>query len=338
MDKKALSYFFVGTAVGIILSTALFSVFVRQMKNRDGGDTIVLKLSHGLEPVHPVHKGMVMMSERLRELSAGKVKIEIYPSGQLGSEAENLNQIQNGGLDMAKVSTAPLEGFIPEMTVFSIPYIFRDHNHYWKVLEGPIGQKMLLMGTSKGLHGLCYYDSGSRNFYTVTKPVLTPDDLKGQKIRVQNSKTAIEMIKVLGGSPTPLAWGELYTALQQKAVDGAENNLPSFYTNRHYEVCKYFSMTEHTRIPDMLVISEATWTKLPSGVQDWLKQAADESTDFQRKLWIEETDKALKEVEKMGVTISRPDLEPFREKARTMYQQYEATAVGALIQEIEAVQ
>lgn len=337
MDKKALSYFFVGTAVGVILSTLLFSVFVRQMKNRDSGDTIILKLSHGLEPTHPVHKGMVMMSQRLLELSGGSVKLEIYPSGQLGSEAENLNQIQNGGLDMAKVSTAPLEGFIPEMTVFSIPYIFRDHDLYWRILEGPIGQKMLLMGTSKGLHGVCYYDSGSRNFYTVTKPVLTPDDLKGQKIRVQNSKTAIEMIKVLGGSPTPLAWGELYTALQQKAVDGAENNLPSFYTNRHYEVCKYFSMTEHTRIPDMLVISEATWTKLPSQVQDWLKQAAEESSVYQRQLWKEETDKSLKECEKAGVTVYHPDLKPFIEQARTMSKQYEGTAIGKLIQEIEAV-
>jgi tripartite ATP-independent transporter DctP family solute receptor len=338
MDKKAVSFFAVGAGVGIILSVALFSVFVRQIKNRDGGDTIVLKLSHGLEPTHPVHKGMVRMSERLRELSGGTVKIEIYPSGQLGSEAENLNQIQNGGLDMAKVSAAPLEGFIPGMTVFSIPYAFRDHDHYWKVLEGPIGQKMLLMGVSKGLHGVCYYDSGSRSFYTVSKPILTLDDLKGQKIRVQNSKTAIEMIKVLGGSPTPLAWGELYTSLQQKAVDGAENNLPSFYTNRHYEVCKYFSMTEHTRIPDILVISEATWKKLPSQVQDWLKQAAEESTVFQRQLWKEDSEKALKECEKMGVEIFHPDLKPFQERAGTMYKQYDGTVVGDLIQEIEAVQ
>ncbi|MEN6309591.1 MAG: TRAP transporter substrate-binding protein [Anaerohalosphaeraceae bacterium] len=338
MDKKAISFFAVGLGVGIVISTALFSVFVRQMKNRDSGSSVVLKLSHGLEPTHPVHKGMVKMAERMLELSGNTVKIEIYPSGQLGSEAENLNQIQNGGLDMAKVSAAPLEGFVPEMTVFSIPYVFRDHDHFWKVLEGPIGQKMLLTGASKGLHGICYYDSGSRNFYTVSKPILTPDDLKGQKIRVQNSKTAIEMIKVLGGSPTPLSWGELYTSLQQKAVDGAENNPPSFYTNRHYEVCKHFSLTEHTRIPDLLVISEATWMKLSPQVQVWLKQAAEESVLYQRQLWKEETDKDLAECEKMGVTIYKPDLKPFIEKAKPMYQQYEGTAIGKLIQEIGAVQ
>ncbi len=338
MDKKAVSFFAVGLGVGIIISTALFSAFIRNMKNRDSGDTQVLKLSHGLEPVHPVHKGMVLMAERMLELSGGKVKIEIYPSGQLGNETENIEQLQNGALDMAKVSAAPLESFVKEMTVFSIPYVFRDHTHYWKVLEGPIGQDMLLKGAPKGLHGVCYYDSGSRNFYTVSKPVLTPDDLKGQKIRVQKSETAMKMVETLGGSPTPIPWGELYTSLQQKVVDGAENNPPSFYTNRHFEVCKHFSLTEHTRIPDLLLMSEVSWQKLSPQVQMWLKQAAEESVVYQRKLWEEETESNLKECEKIGVTIYRPDLKPFQAKARQMYKDYDGTVVGEMIQKIEAVQ
>jgi tripartite ATP-independent transporter DctP family solute receptor len=338
VDKKAISYFIVGTVVGIILSTVLFSVFIRQMKNRDGGDTIVLKLSHGLEPTHPVHKGMVRMSERLRELSGGTVRIEIYPSGQLGSETENIEQLQHGALDMTKVSAAPMESFSKVFTVFSTPYVFRDKEHYWKVLEGPIGQEMLLKAVSKGLHGVCYYDSGSRNFYTVSKPILTPDDLKGQKIRVQKSETAMAMIELLGGSPTPIPWGELYTSLQQKVVDGAENNVPSFFTNRHFEVCKHFSMTEHTRIPDLLLMSEASWQKLPSQVQDWLKQAAEESVVYQRQLWTEQTEHDIKECEKLGVKFYYPDLKPFKEKIQPMYQKYEGTEVGEWIKKIEAVQ
>jgi tripartite ATP-independent transporter DctP family solute receptor len=338
VDKKAVSFFAVGLGVGIIISTLLFSVFIRQMKNRDSGSTVVLKLSHGLEPTHPVHKGMVLMAERMLELSGGKVKIEIYPSGQLGNETENIEQLQNGALDMAKVSAAPLESFVKEMTVFSIPYVFRDHDHYWKVLEGPIGQDMLLKGASRGLHGICYYDSGSRNFYTVSKPVLTPDDLKGQKIRVQKSETAMKMVEILGGSPTPIPWGELYTSLQQKVVDGAENNPPSFYTNRHFEVCKHFSLTEHTRIPDLLLMSEVSWQKLSPQVQMWLKQAAEESVVYQRKLWAQETESNLQECQKLGVKIYRPDLKPFQEKARQMYKDYDGTVVGEMIQKIEAVQ
>jgi tripartite ATP-independent transporter DctP family solute receptor len=338
VDKKALSYFFVGTAVGIILSTLLFSVFVRQMKNRDGSDTIVLKLSHGLEPAHPVHKGMVRMSERLRELSGGTVKLEIYPSGQLGSETENIEQLQHGALDMAKVSAAPLESFSKVFTVFSVPYVFRDADHYWKVLEGPLGQEMLLKAVDKGLHGICYYDSGSRNFYTVSKPILTPDDLVGQKIRVQKSETSMMMVETFGGSPTPIPWGELYTSLQQKVVDGAENNPPSFFTNRHFEVCKHFSMTEHTRIPDLLLMSETSWQRLPAQVQDWLKQAAEESVTYQRRLWTEETERDLKECEKLGVKIYYPDLKPFKEKVQSMYKRYEENEVGQWIKKIEAVQ
>lgn len=338
MDKKALSFFIVGAGAGVILSVAMFSLFVRQMKNGGSADTIILKLSHGLEPVHPVHKAMVRMSERMRELSGGKVAIEIYPSGQLGSETENIEQLQHGALDLAKVSAGPLESFIKEMTVFSLPYVFRDEAHYWKTLEGPIGQKMLLQGTAKGLHGVCYYDSGSRNFYTASKPILVPDDLKGQKIRVQKSETMMAMVELFGASPTPISWGELYTALQQKVVDGAENNVPSFYTNRHFEVCKYFSMTEHTRIPDLLLMSEASWRKLPAQVQDWLKQAAEESVAYQRQLWTEETAKDLAECEKLGVTIHRPDLKPFRDQSRPMLERYEGTEVGTLIKQIEAVQ
>jgi len=299
-------------------------------------DVTKLKLGHGLDTTHPVHKAMVFMSEKLEEKSGGKVIIEIYPSEQLGSEREMIEQVQLGSIDMVKTSTAPLESFVPIMGVFSVPYVFPDSDQYWRVLLGPIGKRMLEAGVPVGLRGLCFYDAGSRSFYTKDRPILKPADLAGMKIRVMQSKTSMDMIKALGASPTPIAWGELYTSLQQGVVDGAENNPPSFYTSRHYEVCKHYSLDEHTRIPDILLISEVVWNKLPADTQRMVQEAADESCAFQRELWKQKTQESLDEVEAAGVTIYRPDPQPFAEKVQDMHRSYDGTDIGALIDEIQA--
>lgn len=236
---------------------------------------------------------------------------------------------------MTKVSTAPMEGFVPEMAVFSLPYVFRNEDHFWNVLTSPLGKSLLLMSEKAGLRGLCYYDSGSRNFYTIDKPIRTPDDLKGVKIRVLKSPTAMDMVEVMGGSPAPIPWGELYTALQQKMVDGAENNPPSFYTNRHFEVCKYFSFDEHTRIPDILLMSEKVWNSLTPQVQQWVQEAADESSVFQRKLWKEKTDEAIAAVKEEGVEIIYPDKELFMKKVAPMLEKYDGTPVGEILTQIK---
>jgi tripartite ATP-independent transporter DctP family solute receptor len=284
-----------------------------------------------------VHAALEYMKTRLEELSGGSVTLDIYPSGVLGSETECIEQLQNGALAMTKTSAAPMEGFIPEMAVFSLPYVFRDREHYWKVLDSDLGRSLLLKGQDKNLRGLCYFDSGSRNFYTKDRPVLTPDDLKGLKIRVMNSKTAMDMVSALGGSPTPIAWGELYTALQQGVVDGAENNPPSFYTNRHYEVCRYFSMDEHTRIPDILLISTKVWDTLPERVQGWLQQAADDASHYERKLWQEKSDEALELARREGVKVYYPDKGPFIAKVAPMIASYKDTPVGDLLDRIREV-
>ena len=300
-------------------------------------DVLTLKLGHALDVGHPVHKALVYMKERLEEKSGGKVKLDIYPSEQLGSESELVMQLQLGAIDITKVSTSPLEGFIPIYSVFSLPYLFRDEDHYWKVLNGPVGKELLLAGESKYLRGLCYYDAGSRSFYTKDKPILSPDDLKGMKIRVMASNTAIQMIKELGASATPISFGELYTSLQQGVVDGAENNPPSFYSSSHYEVCKYYSLDEHTRIPDIILISTKTWNRLSPEIQQYLQEAADESQEYQRKLWKQISDEDLKKVEEAGVKIYHPDKAPFREKVKPMYKSYEGTPVGEIIKQIDAV-
>ncbi|NOZ62306.1 MAG: TRAP transporter substrate-binding protein [Calditrichaeota bacterium] len=297
----------------------------------------VLKLAHVLDATHPVHKAMVFMAARVAEKSHGKMRIDIYPSGQLGEERDLIELVQIGSLSMTKVSSAPLEGFIPEMKVFGIPYVFRNDAHRWKVLNGEIGRRILLAGEKYFLRGLCYYDAGSRSFYTKNKPINSPADLKGLKIRVMKSLTAVQMVNTLGGSATPIPWGELYTSLQQGIVDGAENNPPSFYLSHHYEVCKYYSLDEHTSVPDILIMSTVVWNSLTPQEQKWLQEAVDESVEYQRKLWKEASDHALREVQKAGVEVIHPDKTPFRDKVKKMYESYRGTPIYQLIEEIESV-
>ncbi|WP_371872601.1 TRAP transporter substrate-binding protein [Gilvimarinus sp. DA14] len=304
-----------------------------------GGETDVrtLKMAHTLDQTHPVHQGIVFMSERLTEISGGKMQIDIYPGGQLGSERELMELLQIGSLAMTKVSSSPMEGFVPAMKVFNVPYVFRDNEHFWRVLNSDEGKELLLAGDSVNLRGLGYFDAGSRSFYNVDTPVHKPEDLTGQKIRVQQSQTALQMVKALGGSPTPISWGELYTALSQGVVDGAENNPPSFYTSKHYEVCKYYTLNEHTSVPDIVLISSYIWNNLNEQEQVWLQQAMDDAVVYQRKLWAEKTQEALDAVEAAGVTVIRPDKKPFMDKVQQMHESYKGTEIYDLIQTFKAM-
>lgn len=336
--KKGPSFFTAGILIGALLATGGFSLFLRGQKTSGGNaGRLVLKLGHGLDTGHPVHKAMVHMKERLEELSSGSVSIDIYPSSVLGSEVQCIEQLQNGSLAMTKTSAASMENFIPAMSVFGLPYVFRDAEHYWKVLNGEIGKAMLKKGETKFLRGLCYYDGGSRNFYTKDRPIRTPADLEGLKIRVLNSKTAMDMVKAMGGSPTPIAWGELYSALAQGTVDGAENNPPSFTSNKHYEVCKHFTLDGHTRIPDMLMISSKVWNKLDPQVQAWVQQAADESVTFQRELWKKETVAALEQAKAEGVTVYEVDVSAFAARVAPMLAEVENPEVQDLLRRIAEV-
>ncbi len=298
----------------------------------------VLKLAHGLDVTHPVHKGMVYMAEELGRISEGQMRVDVYPSGQLGSERQLLELLQIGSLDITKVSASALENFVPNMKVFGLPYIFRDQDHAWKIFNGEIGKELLLQGEEYWLRGLCYYDAGSRSFYSKERPIDSPDDLKGLKIRVMNSQTAIQMVKSMGGAPTPISWGELYTALQQGVVDGAENNPPSFYTSHHYEVCKFYSIDEHTSVPDVLLIGTTSWKSLSDQQRDWVTQAVDASVPEQRRFWKEAVDEALREVQKSGVKISYPDKKPFAESVSAVFESYrDQPEIYDLIQRIQAV-
>ena len=337
--RKETSYLALGLFVGALLTAAVFIGVLRAEKAAarigGGGSRVVLKLGHALDQSHPVHAGMVFMADRLRELSGGSVELQIFPNAQLGSEAEMIEQLQRGALAIVKTSAASMEGFVPEMAVFGLPYLFRDENHYWRVLEGPVGRDLLKTGERVGMYGLCYYDSGSRSFYTSSRPVLKPEDVRGLKIRVLPSRMAMDMISTLGGSPTPIPWGELYTALQQGMVDGAENNPPSLLTSRHYEVAKHFSINEHTRVPDIVVCSQRIWEGLSPEVRRWVQQAADESVTYQRKLWTEQTEKALEQLKERGLQIHRPDQKAFAAATEPLRAQFRQTSRGELARRIE---
>ncbi|MEX0773601.1 MAG: TRAP transporter substrate-binding protein [Balneolales bacterium] len=288
-------------------------------------NTLVLKLAHGLDSSHSVHEGMVYMAELVEEKSDGEMRIDIYPNEQLGTEREALELLQIGSLDITKVSSAVMESFTPIYSIFGIPFLFTNEDHMYAIQDGPIGKRILDASRPYRIVGLAYYDAGTRSFYTSNRPVRTPEDLNGLSIRVQESATAIRMVNTLGGSATPISWGELYTALQQGVVDGAENNAPSFYLSRHYEVSKYYTLNEHTASPDILLFSEHTWENtLNEEQRAIIQEAALESVPHQRELWAEASETALKAVEEAGVEIIRPDREPFMEASQPIYDHLES--------------
>jgi tripartite ATP-independent transporter DctP family solute receptor len=316
---------------------ALLLVFITLAACGRQSEVRSIKLGHGLSVDHPVHRAMVWMGERLAEKSGGQMRLEIYPAEQLGSERQCLELLQIGSLDMTKVSAAVLENFTPQMELFSLPYLFRDDTHRQNVLFGNIGKELLLQTEDYWLRGLTYFDAGKRSFYTKNKPVQQPSDLAGLKIRVQESPSAMNLVRSLGGSPTPISWGELYTALQQGVVDGAENNPPSFYLSRHYEVCKYYILDEHTAIPDVLVIGTNTWRRLSAQEQQWMQEAADEAALYQWELWAAAEQEAYDAVTAAGVEIIRPDKALFADKTNNMLQKNQVNnVIYDLIQRIAA--
>ena len=304
----------------------------------DLSNTKSLKLAHGLDTNHPVHKGMVFMQEKLAEKSGGKLQIEIYPSQQLGTQRQALELLQIGSLALTKTSGAVMENFAPKIKCLSLPYVFRDRQHNYNVQDGKVGRELLLASEKFRLRGLGYFDAGQRSFYTKDRSVNKPADLEGLKIRVQESVMAMDLVRSLGGAPTPISYGELYTALQQGVVDGAENNPPSFVTSRHYEICKYYSLNEHTAVPDILVIGTAAWNRLSSQEQVWLQEAADEAIDYQRKIWVESEEECLAIVKAAGVIVTRPDKSLFVEKTKVLLEKFkDDKEMYSLIQRIQAV-
>ncbi len=341
--KKSTSFFAVGIIVGIIVTCITFAVVSREQLTNGGGRSQVrkLKFAHSLQMSHPVHKSIEYMAKRLDELSGGSMEIIIFPGEQLGNETKCIEQIQMGTLAMTKTSAAPMGNFVSMMKVFSLPYLLNDADHYWSVLNGEIGTEMRQSlsvrddGAPSGLIGLGYFDSGSRNFYS-KEPILGLSDISGKKFRVMKDPVAMDLVQSLGGSPTPIPFGELYTALKQGVVDGAENNPPSILSSKHYEICKHLTLDAHSRIPDIIIISDKTWNELKDYERAWLKQAMKEATEYQRKLWIEATADALEKIEASGVTIHQVDTTPFRNAVKPVIDKYATGAIKDVYDRIQS--
>lgn len=295
-----------------------------------------MRLGHGLPETHVIHKAVTKFADLVKERSKGEIQIAIFANGVLGGEREMLEQVQNGALEITKASASPLETFSADYKVFNLPFVFRDRAHFFKVLEGPVGEAILASSRKSGFIGLAYYDSGARSFYG-KKPINTPDDLKGAKIRVQQSPTTIKMIQALGGTPTPMAWGEVYSALQMGVVDMAENNVTALTNGRHGEVSKFYSDTEHQMVPDVLVISSTRWDSLKKPHQDIIKQAAIESFHMQKTLWAEYEKEEQVKAEKMGVKFSTPKKDAFIAKVKPMIdEERKNPAIAKLLDQIAA--
>lgn len=278
-----------------------------------------LKLAHTQSSVHPVHKSMEKFAELVKEKTNGAIEVEIFSNGVLGDERKYIESLQMGLLDMAKVSVNSMENFAEIYQVFAIPYAFEGMEHGRKFMNS---EKMNDFYTATvpalDILGLTWYDAGGRNYYTRNKAILKPEDVKGLVLRVQSSRIQIMTAEALGGSATPVDWGELYTAIQQGVVDGADNGIVAFADNNLCEVARHFSFTEHVLSPDILLIKNSVFTGLTPAQQTAVKQAALESTDFHDQIWGDAVQEAIKKSEAAGTTIHYPDLKPFVEALRPL--------------------
>jgi tripartite ATP-independent transporter DctP family solute receptor len=266
------------------------------------------------------------------------VTVDLQLAGVLGNEKEMLEKLRFGALGMACSSVAPLTEFSPTIGVLTLPYLFRDPEHFWAVLEGEIGAELLAaLEAEAGFVGLAWYDAGARSFYNRVRPVRTLADLEGLKIRVQKAETMRSMVSALGGAPVALGFKEVYTNLHTGALDGAENNLPSYRSERHFEVARYYSLDRHSMVPDLLMIRREAWEKLTPEAQTALRRAAEASAREQRRLWHTYTEAALATVREAGAEIHEiEDPEAFRAAVAPLYAAL-GDRYGDLVERIRAV-
>lgn len=281
--------------------------------------TFDLKLGHNLAEDHAVHIELTKFAEDVAAKSNGSIKVTIFPNGTLGSEADMISQIQNGALDMAKVSASTLGNFSNLYNAYSVPYVFNDKDHYYKVMDGEITEEIFASTEADGFMGLTWLDSGSRSFYTADRAIRTPEDLKGLKIRTMDSQMAIDMMNALGGSATVMGYSDIYTGLQQGVVDGAENNVTAL--RDHGEVSKYYSFDEHTRIPDVVVISAKVWNSMSADQQAVIKECAKAATDDYKAAWENFENEVLDmAVNEYGVELVRDvDTAAFQAACQSIY-------------------
>lgn len=260
-------------------------------------------------------------AQEVAQKTKGRIVIQVYPSGQLGSEKDVLQQIQFGAIDACRIGAASLADFNKTIGVCALPYIFTSTDQMFRVLDGAIGDTLLkdLQANSRFV-GLCWMDAGARSFYTTGKQVKVPEDLKGMKIRVQQSEAMIDLVKAFGASPSPIDSNDAYSALQSGVIDGAENNFPTFVALNHYMVCRYFIEDEHSRLPEMILFGTMSYDKLTANDQKILKDCAVDAGMYEREEWRKQELAAEKKATDAGVVVTKvTDKTPWQEKVRNMY-------------------
>ncbi|MDQ7955020.1 MAG: TRAP transporter substrate-binding protein [Pseudomonadota bacterium] len=271
---------------------------------------------------YPTVTAVKFMGERLKALSGGKHSIKVFNNSALGNEKDTIEQTKIGALQMVRVNIAPMNNICPETQVPTMPFLFRSVEHMHKVLDGPVGEDILKSCEKQGFIGLAFYDSGARSMFTAKKPVRSFADMKGLKVRVQQSDLWVSMIEAMGANATPMPMGEVYTGLKTGLIDAAENNYPTYESARAFEVAKYYSKTEHSMAPEMLLFSKRVWDKLSPEEQGWLRQAAKESVPYMRKQWAEREVKSLATVKAGGAEIIEIDKKPFEAAMKPVYDKF----------------
>lgn len=298
---------------------------------------VVLRLAETHAQDYPTTKGDYEFARLVKERSGGRIEIQVYPGSQLGQETAVIQQVQFGAIDLTRVSISPLASFVPKLDAFQMPYVYRDEDHMWKVLKGQIGNDLLKSLEPFGFIGLGWFESGSRSFYNSKRAIKTPADLKGLKIRVQESELMMGLVSSFGAVPTPMPFGEVYSALQTGVVDGAENNWPSYFSTSHYEVAKYFTLDEHTRVPEIIIGSKISLGRLSKADQDLIRKAAADAVDFQRKAWADYEKISIDKVTAAGSQITKiTDKGPWQDAVKAMYAK-KSKEVQALVAQIAAV-
>jgi len=300
----------------------------------------VLKASDVHPEGYPTVQAVENMGKKLEQATGGRIGIQMYASMQLGGEKEAIEQAQIGALQLARVSVGALGPVVSDLNVFNLPFLFRNTEHMEKVIDGPIGQAMLDKVTDNPqvkLIGLCWMDAGARNVYDSKKPIRTIEDLKGQKVRVMGNPMFVDMMNALGGNGVAMGYDQVFSALQTGVVDGAENNPPSFVFDNHYQVAKYYSLTEHLIVPEMLVFSRVGWDKLAPGDQGLIKKVSREAQLDERQLWQKVEAEAMTRMKAAGIEIIPiADKEPFQDAVKPVWDKYGAKYAD-LIKQIQAV-
>lgn len=299
---------------------------------------VVLKLGHAVAPEHPYHLGAMRYSEWIAQRTKNKVKIDVYPSTQLGNERDMVEGLQLGTIDLVVTSTGPLGGFVPRIFVVDLPFLFRDREHAYKALDGPIGRELLDAFSAKGIKGLAFWENGFRQMTNNVRPIEKPEDLKGIKIRTMENKVHLSAFRAFGASPTPMAWSEVYTALQQKTIDAQENPIAIIYFQKIYEVQKYLALTGHFYSPAPLLMSLKAFNNLPKNIQKIMLDTAMDCATYERNLLRDNEAKQLAEIKAKGMQVTLPNKKPFQAAAAPVYKEFESQFGIEIIDRIIATQ